>query len=40
MMEQQSIATKKLNLWSFLWLALAAIFILFSNGKWKIPVAT
>lgn len=39
-MEQQSIATKKSNYWSFLWLALAAIFILFSNGKWNIPVAT
>jgi len=39
-MEQQSIATKKLNRWSFLWLALAAIFILFSDGKWNIPLAT
>jgi apolipoprotein N-acyltransferase len=39
-MEQQSIATKKSNYWPFLWLALAAIFILFSNGKWNIPVAT
>ncbi len=38
-MERQSIATEKLNRWSFLWLALAAIFILFSNGKWNIPVA-
>ena len=39
-MEQQSIATEKPNYWSFLWLALAAIFILFSNGKWNIPAAT
>ncbi len=39
-MEQQSIATEKWDRWSFLWLALAAIFILFSNGKWNIPIAT
>lgn len=39
-MEQQSIPTEKWNRWSFLWLALAAIFVLFSNGKWNIPVAT
>jgi apolipoprotein N-acyltransferase len=39
-MEQQSSITKKSNYWPFLWLALAAIFILFSNGKWNIPVAT
>jgi len=39
-MEQQSIATKKSNYWPFLWLALAAIFILFSNGKWNIPLVT
>ena len=31
---------EKLNRWAFLWLALAAIFILFSNGKWNIPIAT
>jgi apolipoprotein N-acyltransferase len=39
-MEQQSSITKKSKYWSFLWLALAAIFILFTNGKWNIPVAT
>jgi len=39
-MEQRSMITEKLNRWAFLWLALAAIFILFSNGKWNIPVAT
>jgi len=39
-MEQQSSITKKSKYWPFLWLALAAIFILFSNGKWNIPVAT
>jgi len=39
-MEQQSSITKRSNYWPFLWLALAAIFILFSNGKWNIPVAT
>jgi apolipoprotein N-acyltransferase len=40
MTEQQSGITKKSKYWPFLWLALAAIFILFSNGKWNIPVAT
>jgi apolipoprotein N-acyltransferase len=39
-MEQQSGIRKKSNYWPFLWLVLAAIFILFSNGKWNIPVAT
>ena len=39
-MEQQSITTKKPNYWSFLWLALAAIFLLFATGKWNIPIAT
>jgi apolipoprotein N-acyltransferase len=39
-MEQQSSITKKSKYWSFLWLAIAAIFILFTNGKWNIPVAT
>ncbi|MGQ9546664.1 MAG: nitrilase-related carbon-nitrogen hydrolase [Dehalococcoidia bacterium] len=39
-MEQQSAATQKLNRLSFLWLALASILVLFSNGKWNIPVAT
>jgi len=39
MTEQQSSITKKSNYWPFLWLALATIFILFSNGKWNIPIA-
>jgi apolipoprotein N-acyltransferase len=39
-MGQQSVATKKSIYWPLLWLALAAILILFSNGKWNIPVAT
>jgi apolipoprotein N-acyltransferase len=40
MTEQQSSSTKTSKYWPFLWLALAAILILFSNGKWNIPVAT
>ena len=31
---------EKLNRWSFLWLSLAVIFLLFATGKWNIPVVT
>jgi len=40
MMEQRSTVTEKWDRWSFLWLALAAIFALFTNGNWNIPLAT
>jgi len=39
-MEQQASTTKRSNYWPFLWLALAAIFLLFATGKWNIPIAT
>ncbi|MFO7996605.1 MAG: nitrilase-related carbon-nitrogen hydrolase [Dehalococcoidia bacterium] len=39
-MKERSITTKKSNYWPFLWLALSAVLVLFSNGKWNIPVAT
>jgi apolipoprotein N-acyltransferase len=39
MTEQQSGIAKKSNYWSFLWLALAAIFFLFYDAKWNIPIA-
>ena len=39
-MKQLSIITEKSNRLSFLWLALAATFFLFSNGNWNIPLAT
>ena len=38
-MEQQSSITKKSKYLPFLWLALAAIFFLFWDAKWNIPVA-
>jgi len=38
-MEQQSSITKKSKYLPFLWLVLAAIFFLFWNAKWNIPVA-
>jgi apolipoprotein N-acyltransferase len=38
-MEQQSSITKKSKYLPFLWLALAAIFFLFYDAKWNIPVA-
>jgi apolipoprotein N-acyltransferase len=40
MTERRSSIAEKLDRCSFLWLALAAVFSLFSNGKWNIPLAT
>ena len=40
-MEQQKFRAMKQSQWkSYLWLAMAAMFLLFSNGKWVIPLAT
>ena len=39
-MEQQAIAGEKSKYWPFLWLALAAIFLLFATGKWNISITT
>ena len=39
-MEQEKSGATKQSQWkSYLWLAMAAMFLLFSNGKWVIPLA-
>lgn len=39
-MEKQESSVMKKSQWrSYLWLAMAAVFLLFSNGKWIIPLA-
>ena len=41
MTEQRSNITNKSDRWSYLWLAIGAILLLFSNGNWRIiPLAT
>ena len=39
-MTEQQVRTTKLDRWSYLWLALGAILLLFANGRWIIPLAT
>ena len=37
---QQTEKTGIVDRWSFLWLVIGAILLLFANGRWIIPLAT
>jgi len=40
MAEQRSNSTTESNRWSYLWLAIGALLLVFANGVWIIPLAT
>ena len=39
-MTEQRLETNKSDRWSYLWLAIGAILMLFAHGRWIIPLAT